>query len=705
MMFYRLSIKTRILLGIGLPIVLFAGFTVWLSGQLAVVRGGMNAVSEESVQYALLATDVDKNVVQIQQFLSDISATRGKDGLDDGFLKAQENFDGLNVSLQRFQKHFAEVGDAASLQQIKSIQSDMLAYYSVGLSMASAYVASGADEGNKFMPDFDAASEKLQKALKPFVKAQVDRMKLDLGSASDKTAHISQAAVAIVAVAIALALLVAYAVIVSITRPLASAMAVARKVAEGDLNQAIEVDDSEVGRLMAPLAKMQMTLQQFEAAQTEMARQHEMGMLDYEMPLNQLEGTYRSMGQSINSLVRAHISDTMNVVTVVTAYSEGHLGISMDRLPGQKARISEAMDLVQKALQEADTAARYNARIRAALDKCRTNVMITDAEQNIIYMNETAAAMMLRNERELRKVLPHFDAGKLVGASIDFFHKKPAHQRQLLASLTSTYRTQIQVGTLHFGLTANPIADAQGIRVGTVVEWEDRTTEVNVEREVAGMVASASAGDFGQRLVLDGKEGFFLNLSSGMNQLMETSEQGLSDVADLLAAFAAGDLTHRIEHDYSGLFAKVKDSANSTAANLSQTLASVRAAADALTGAADQVRGTANELSLAANQQAISVQETGSSIEAMSASIRHNSDNAKVTDGMATKASREATEGGSSVSQTVTAMKQIAAKIGIVDDIAYQTNLLALNAAIEAARAGEHGKGFAVVAAEVRKLA
>jgi methyl-accepting chemotaxis protein len=99
------------------------------------------------------------------------------------------------------------------------------------------------------------------------------------------------------------------------------------------------------------------------------------------------------------------------------------------------------------------------------------------------------------------------------------------------------------------------------------------------------------------------------------------------------------------------------------------------------------------------------VEETSSQIDTMSASIAQNSDNARVTDGMATKTNREAADGGAAVSQTVLAMKQIAAKIGIVDDIAYQTNLLALNAAIEAARAGEHGKGFAVVAAEVRKLA
>ncbi|MDD2760952.1 MAG: methyl-accepting chemotaxis protein, partial [Methylomonas sp.] len=93
------------------------------------------------------------------------------------------------------------------------------------------------------------------------------------------------------------------------------------------------------------------------------------------------------------------------------------------------------------------------------------------------------------------------------------------------------------------------------------------------------------------------------------------------------------------------------------------------------------------------------------SIEQMSASINQNSENAKITDGMAGKASKEAVEGGVAVKQTVEAMKAIAGKIGIIDDIAYQTNMLALNAAIEAARAGDHGKGFAVVAAEVRKLA
>ena len=353
----------------------------------------------------------------------------------------------------------------------------------------------------------------------------------------------------------------------------------------------------------------------------------------------------------------------------------------------------------------AEAQSRRNARIKEALDKCTTGVMIANASHVIAYMNETAAAMMLRNEAEIRKWVPQFDANNLVGKNIDLFHSHPSRQQGMLASMTSTHRAQIRVGSLHFGFTANPIVDGNGARVGTVVEWLDRTAEVGVEQEIAAIVEGAARGDFSSRLTEAGKAGFFANLSKDINQLMDTSEMGLNDVAAVLGAFAQGDLTHRIERDYEGLFGKVKDSANETAQNLTRVIGDVRGATDALSNAASQVSATAQALSQSASEQAANVEETTQSVDVMSASISQTSDNAKVTDGMATKTSREAVEGGRAVTQTVQAMKMIAAKIGIVDDIAYQTNLLALNAAIEAARAGDHGRGFAVVAAEVRKLA
>ena len=498
----------------------------------------------------------------------------------------------------------------------------------------------------------------------------------------------------------------AVAFVRSITGPVSDAVAVASAVAQGDLNMNVVVQgNNETGQLLSSLAKMQTTLQAFEAAQQEMARQHDAGSLDYVISAQALPGTYGTLAQGMNALVQSHIKTQTRLVEVVQSYSDGKLDVTMDRLPGQKARISEAMDQVQASLQTAASAARTNLRIKNALDKCSTNVMIANADNIIIYTNETVSAMMLRNEAELRKSLPNFDARKLIGQNIDVFHKNPAHQRGMLSALKSTYSTKIQVGTLHFSLNASPILDSDGARIGTVVEWADRTAEVGVEREVAAIVEAASQGDFTQRLLEEGKAGFFAVLTKSMNELLNTSERGLTDVADVMAAFAEGDLTKRMESDYQGLFGTVKDNVNSTADNLTRVMGEVRGAADALTGAANQVSATAQSLSQAASEQAASVEETSSQIDVMSASISQNSDNAKVTDGMATKTSKEALDGGSAVSQTVTAMKQIAAKIGIVDDIAYQTNLLALNAAIEAARAGEHGKGFAVVAAEVRKLA
>ena len=229
--------------------------------------------------------------------------------------------------------------------------------------------------------------------------------------------------------------------------------------------------------------------------------------------------------------------------------------------------------------------------------------------------------------------------------------------------------------------------------------------DIQNELVVAAVKEAAESYNMARNVML-ALVGIALALAAGIAFWVTRSITGPLNIAlNVSNQLAEGDLTANIEvtsKDETGqLLAAMQNMVN----KLSQVVTEVRSASDSLSSASEEVSATAQSMSQATSEQAASVEETSASVEQMSASINQNTENAKVTDGMASKAAKEATEGGESVQQTVSAMKEIAKKIGIIDDIAYQTNLLALNAAIEAARAGEHGKGFAVVAAEVRKLA
>lgn len=463
--------------------------------------------------------------------------------------------------------------------------------------------------------------------------------------------------------------------------------------------------DDALGRMVRSAGNLSQTLQAFQREQAKMSQQHEAGWIDDTLPESTFQGGFRQIAKGINDLVAAHIAVKMKVVEVISAYAKGDFGPSMDRLPGKKAVITNALDQVRNNLVQLAEESVANARVRRALDVATTNVMLADAQGDILYMNQAVSTMLQAAEADLRKSLPGFDARSVVGTNFDKFHRNPSHQRNLLGSLRSTYRTEIKVSGRTFSLIANPIFADNGARLGTVVEWKDRTEEVAIEVEVADVVKAAVDGNFTRRIDETGKVGFFATLSGNINRLMTVSETGLNDVARVLSAIAKGDLTEKITGDYHGTFGQLRDDANTTVDTLSRIIGEVRVSADSLTAAAEQISATAQSISQAASEQAAGVEESTAQVEQMNASIQQNAENARITDGMAAKAAKEASEGGEAVSKTVGAMKQIAGKIGIVDDIAYQTNLLALNAAIEAARAGEHGKGFAVVAAEVRKLA
>ncbi|MGL4476212.1 MAG: methyl-accepting chemotaxis protein, partial [Shewanella sp.] len=365
-----------------------------------------------------------------------------------------------------------------------------------------------------------------------------------------------------------------------------------------------------------------------------------------------------------------------------------------------------------KKQQEETRIASENARIRQALDNVSANTMLADAECNIIYMNGAVSNMFNQAQTDIRTSLPNFNANKLIGQNIDVFHKNPSHQRNILSKINSTYTSQLVVGGRTFRIIANPITDASGNRLGTVVEWADRTAEVAIEHEVDALIQAANAGDLSPRLTTAGKEGFYLNLSNGLNKLVTIADEVISDVVNVFDGMAKGDLTREIQGEYQGQFGKLKADANTTIQRLTEVLSGIQESATTVTAGAEEIAKGNADLSQRTEEQAASLEETASSMEEMTTTVQQSAENAVQADKLAKEANTKAIQGGEVVTQAISAMeaidqssKRIVDIISVIDEIAFQTNLLALNAAVEAARAGEQGRGFAVVAGEVRNLA
>jgi methyl-accepting chemotaxis protein len=399
-----------------------------------------------------------------------------------------------------------------------------------------------------------------------------------------------------------------------------------------------------------------------------MSAEHEAGDIDVMMDVAKFPGEFGAMAQGVNDMVNGHIAVKKLAMGVVKAFGEGDFDAPMPQLPGKKAFINDTIETVRGNLKGFIAAMNHMSAEHDAGDidvvmpaeefpgEFRTMAQgVNDMVNGHIAVKKKAMAVVKAfGEGDFDRPLEQFPGKKV------FINETVEQVRANLRAL---------------------IADATMLSSAAVEGRLDTRAD-----------ATRHAGGFRQ-------------IVEGVNDTLDAIIGPLNEVVRVLTAMEEGDLTRSITSPYRGRLEELRVTTNNTVAKLAQTVGEVVSAADQLSNAATHISSASQSLSQATTEQAASVEETSASVEEMSASIAQNSDNAKATEGIASKAAGDASEGGSAVEKTVEAMKEIAAKIAIIDDIAFQTNMLALNATIEAARAGEHGKGFAVVATEVGKLA
>jgi len=495
-----INFKARILLGflaiISLMTIISASSLINLSN----TERDLNEINDNLLPNALLMGQMARDIVLVQQFLTNVSASHSPQGYQDAEKSAQDFKQGLS----QFRRNF--IGNAEKTKELDILEANFGLFYEDGKRMAASYVNEGVNAGNAAMQEFDHQSYNLTSQIIKLRNTEINAAKYRVTQSTEVTTQASSILWVMSLVIITLALGIA----LFLTRHLSKqigidplyAKGITKEIAAGDLSRSIHLDADDKDSLLHAIKNMQQKL-----------------------------------------LVR---------------------------------RTAE-----HKAAEEI-------MRLKLALDSICTGVMITDNDRNIIYVNSSVTNILSRIEADIRRQLPGFSITDLIGTNIDALHKKPTHQARLLSSLTGAYKTGVLLGDRAMVMTANPIVNEQGQRLGTVAEWQDRTAEIAVEKELSDFVLAATRGDFSKRFDLQGKEGFLHELGAGLNRLLDAGETGLNDVARVLGALSRRDLTEAISHDYEGTFGQLKHNANTTVETLKSIIHQIKDATDCVNAGAKE---------------------------------------------------------------------------------------------------------------------
>ena len=385
-------------------------------------------ISAKFIPLIVLTKQIELNVVQVQQFFTDVSATRGLDGLNDGPQLAAEQAAQFNVNIEKARVLARELSLKDLEDSLARVESAFAPYYATGEKMSKAYIERGPQGGNLLMGEFDRVASELSGRvddLRTLVTAAADKgiagARASLVAVSKTADLLIRIAIGVTVVTVVICGVVAFTVQASVLRPLSMATSAMRGLADGDLSVAIPVaaSDDEVGEMAKVMQVFKKNMgeaallrEQQEAARKEdqIRRKQEMAKLaaEFETRVGEVVKTIAAASTELHATAEAmssaselasHRAESASGEAEKAADNAGAVAAATEELSASFAEINRqsatSLSIIEGAVRETNAAAHEVEELKAVAEKISGVVQLINdiAEQtNLLALNATIEA-------------------------------------------------------------------------------------------------------------------------------------------------------------------------------------------------------------------------------------------------------------------------------------------------------------------------
>jgi methyl-accepting chemotaxis protein len=438
-----MKISSKLMLIVASIIGIFAALLVLMILSLGDIKNVVTEQKELNTPQMVTSLNLQKDVIQIQQSFTDVSATRGKPGFGDGF-KAAEVFYG--DALVRVDELAALGVDAESIDLLRA---DIEGFYKIGNTMANVYIKNGTDDGNEYMEAFDAYSRRITERLDVIVSEADAAFLMGDSHIFSRMDALQRNVVVFFTIGILFSIVIIYLISLSITRPIRELITILEDQAELDFSRSERLEKNklrkdEIGLMTRALEKMQENVKNFILRTKDATELVASSSIQLTSSSKQVAMAAEEVSRTIEDIAKSASEQAMDTQTAAK---------HMDVLSSLLEQDQSHMEKLNKAATEIDVQKEEGMGIiKVLVHKTEENNEATqNVYESIINNNESAqkienASIMIRNIAEQTNLLAlnaAIEAARAGDAGRGF--AVVADEIRILAERTNTFTREINL--------------------------------------------------------------------------------------------------------------------------------------------------------------------------------------------------------------------------------------------------------------------